>query len=108
MGYGKGTPAYDSQVQWLYEPGAIIPTARYQKGQLHAMVTDHQGTPREIFTEKGIANWAGRLNTWGQMAFWQSHDGRADNDPNYTECHFRFAGQYEDRETGLYYNRFRY
>ncbi|EOD8959914.1 hypothetical protein ACJ5XU_003453 [Providencia stuartii] len=56
------------------------------------MVTDHQGTPREIFTEKGIASWAGRLNTWGQMAFWQSHDGRADNDPNYTECHFRFAG----------------
>ncbi|HGN3019302.1 TPA: RHS repeat-associated core domain-containing protein, partial [Pseudomonas aeruginosa] len=51
---------------------------------------------------------AGRLNTWGQMAFWQSQDGRADNDPNYTECHFRFAGQYEDRETGLYYNRFRY
>ena len=42
------------------------------------------------------------------MVFWQSQDGRADNDPNYTECHFRFAGQYEDRETGLYYNRFRY
>ncbi|HHV6184453.1 TPA: RHS repeat domain-containing protein, partial [Providencia stuartii] len=81
---------------------------RYQKGQLHYVVTDHQGTPREIFTEKGIASWAGRLNTWGQMAFWQSQDGRADNDPNYTECHFRFAGQYEDRETGLYYNRFRY
>ncbi|BBV08015.1 TPA: RHS repeat-associated core domain-containing protein [Providencia stuartii] len=42
------------------------------------------------------------------MVFWQSHDGRADNDPNYTECHFRFADQYEDRETGLYYHRFRY
>ncbi|AFH95406.1 hypothetical protein ACU7RR_000728 [Providencia stuartii] len=39
--------------------GAITPTVRYQKGQLHAMVTDHQGTPREIFTEKGIASWAG-------------------------------------------------
>ncbi|EPK6163963.1 RHS repeat-associated core domain-containing protein [Providencia stuartii] len=75
---------------------------------MHSIVTDHQGTPREIFTEKGIASWAGRLNTWEKMAFWQSHDSRADNDPNYTECHFRFAGQYEDRETGLYYNRFRY
>lgn len=42
------------------------------------------------------------------MQFWQSRDGLADNDPNYTECYFRFAGQYEDRETGLYYNRFRY
>ncbi|WP_272577528.1 RHS repeat-associated core domain-containing protein, partial [Providencia sp. PROV264] len=106
--YADGTVAYDAGIQWLYQPGAITPTARYQKGQLHSMVTDYQDTPREIFTEKGIASWAGRFNTWGQMAFWQSQDGRADNDPNYTECHFRFAGQYEDRETGLYYNRFRY
>ncbi|MEY0975086.1 RHS repeat-associated core domain-containing protein [Providencia rettgeri] len=106
--YADGTIAYDSQVQWLYEPGAITPTARYQNGKLHYVVTDHQGTPREIFTEAGKASWAGRLNTWGQMQFWQSRDGLADNDPTYTECHFRFAGQYEDRETGLYYNRFRY
>ncbi|WP_409455367.1 RHS repeat-associated core domain-containing protein [Proteus vulgaris] len=42
------------------------------------------------------------------MAFWQSHDDYADNDPENTECHFRFAGQYEDKESGLYYNRFRY
>ncbi|EPG7576104.1 RHS repeat domain-containing protein [Providencia rettgeri] len=106
--YADGTLAYDSQIQWLYEPGAITPTARYQNGKLHYVVTDHQGTPREIFTESGKASWAGRINTWGQMQFWQSRDGLADNDPNYTECHFRFAGQYEDRETGLYYNRFRY
>ncbi|MGO2681683.1 MAG: RHS repeat-associated core domain-containing protein [Proteus vulgaris] len=106
--YADGTPAYDSQIQWLYQPGEITPTARYQRGKLHYVVTDHQGTPREIFSEKGIISWAGRLNTWGQMAFWQSHDDYADNDPEYTECHFRFAGQYEDKESGLYYNRFRY
>ncbi|MEZ2795165.1 RHS repeat domain-containing protein [Proteus terrae] len=106
--YADGTPAYDSQIQWLYQPGEITPTARYQRGKLHYVVTDHQGTPREIFSEKGIVSWAGRLNTWGQMAFWQSHDDYADNDPEYTECHFRFAGQYEDKESGLYYNRFRY
>ncbi|WP_354622239.1 RHS repeat-associated core domain-containing protein [Morganella morganii] len=40
------------------------------------------------------------------MAFWSLKTSA--NDPNYTECHFRFAGQYEDAETGLYYNRFRY
>nr|WP_264484604.1 RHS repeat-associated core domain-containing protein [Proteus sp. NMG38-2] len=106
--YADGTPAYDAQIQWLYQPGEITPTARYQRGKLHYVVTDHQGTPREIFSEKGIVSWAGRLNTWGQMAFWQSHDDYADNDPEYTECHFRFAGQYEDKESGLYYNRFRY
>ncbi|MFB0773531.1 RHS repeat domain-containing protein [Proteus cibi] len=106
--YADGTPAYDSQIQWLYQPNEITPTAHYQRGKLHYVVTDHQGTPREIFSEKGIVSWAGRLNTWGQMAFWQSHDNYADNDPEYTECHFRFAGQYEDKESGLYYNRFRY
>ncbi|UDN35177.1 RHS repeat domain-containing protein [Proteus sp. NMG38-2] len=86
----------------------FIPMPRYQPGKLHYVVTDHQGTPHEIFSEKGIVSWAGRLNTWGQMAFWQSHDNYADNNPEYTECHFRFAGQYEDKESGLYYNRFRY
>ncbi|WP_109391578.1 RHS domain-containing protein [Proteus cibi] len=85
--YADGTPAYDSQIQWLYQPNEITPTARYQSGKLHYMVTDHQGTPREIFSEKGIVSWTGRLNTWGQIAFWQSHDNYADNDPEYTECH---------------------
>uniref|UniRef100_UPI0023AAD1B8 RHS repeat-associated core domain-containing protein n=2 Tax=Proteus mirabilis TaxID=584 RepID=UPI0023AAD1B8 len=56
----------------------------------------------------GQASWAGRLNTWGQMQFWRYREGKAENDPNYTECPFRFAGQYEDEESGLYYNRFRY
>ncbi|MDN0021364.1 hypothetical protein QVM86_20175 [Providencia stuartii] len=64
-------------------------------------------TPRDFYWKRD--SQLGRtLQYVGQMVFWQSQDGRADNDPNYTECHFRFAGQYEDRETGLYYNRFRY
>ena len=106
--YADGTLANAQQVQWLYQSGEITPTARYQQGKLHYVVTDHQGTPREIFSEGGQASWAGRLNTWGQMQFWRYRDGKAENDPNYTECPFRFAGQYEDEESGLYYNRFRY
>ncbi len=106
--YADGTLATSQQIQWLYQPGEITPTARYQQGKLHYVVTDHQGTPREIFSEGGQASWAGRLNTWGQMQFWRYREGKAENDPNYTECPFRFAGQYEDEESGLYYNRFRY
>ena len=106
--YADGTLAASQQIQWLYQPGEITPTARYQQGKLHYVVTDHQGTPREIFSEGGQASWAGRLNTWGQMQFWRYREGKAENDPNYTECPFRFAGQYEDEESGLYYNRFRY
>ncbi|HGN0379684.1 TPA: RHS repeat domain-containing protein [Proteus mirabilis] len=106
--YADGTLAVSQQIQWLYQPGEITPTVRYQQGKLHYVVTDHQGTPREIFSEGGQASWAGRLNTWGQMQFWRYREGKAENDPNYTECPFRFAGQYEDEESGLYYNRFRY
>ncbi|EPI5310773.1 TPA: RHS repeat-associated core domain-containing protein [Proteus mirabilis] len=106
--YADGTLAASQQIQWLYQPGEITPTARYQQGKLHYVVTDHQGTPREIFSEGRQASWAGRLNTWGQMQFWRYCEGKAENDPNYTECPFRFAGQYEDEESGLYYNRFRY
>nr|WP_282961266.1 RHS repeat-associated core domain-containing protein [Proteus mirabilis] len=106
--YADGTLAVSQQIQWLYQLGEIMPTARYQQGKLHYVVTDHQGTPREIFSEGGQASWAGRLNTWGQMQFWRYREGKAENDPNYTECPFRFAGQYEDEESGLYYNRFRY
>ncbi len=99
--YADGTLAASQQIQWLYQPGEITPTARYQQGKLHYVVTDHQGTPREIFSEGGQASWAGRLNTWGQMQFWRYREGKAENDPNYTECPFRFAGQYEDEESGF-------
>nr|WP_269205454.1 RHS repeat domain-containing protein [Providencia stuartii] len=54
--YADGTVAYDAGIQWLYQPGAITPTSRYQKGQLHAMVTDHQGTSREMFTDTGMTS----------------------------------------------------
>ncbi|EPK6163952.1 hypothetical protein KY207_003046 [Providencia stuartii] len=53
---GLGTVACDAEIQWLYQPVGITPTARYQKGQLHAMVTDHQGTSREMFTDKGMVS----------------------------------------------------
>lgn len=106
--YADGTIAYEASIQWLYQPGAITPAARYQHGTLHYVVADHQGTPREMFTEAGMAIWGGRLHTWGKLDIWQVRYGRAEDDPNYIPCHFRFAGQYEDAETGLFYNRFRY
>ncbi|WP_387468336.1 DUF6531 domain-containing protein, partial [Photorhabdus sp. RM323S] len=58
-----GTVAYDQSLHWLYEPGKLTPSARYEQGQLHYVVSDHQGTPREILTEAGKLAWAGRLFT---------------------------------------------
>ncbi len=48
--------------------GALTPSARYEKGQLYYVVSDHQGTVREILTEDGELIWAGRLLTWGEAS----------------------------------------
>ncbi|WP_275382252.1 RHS repeat domain-containing protein, partial [Xenorhabdus bovienii] len=56
--------------------------------------------------ENGTLVWAQRLTTWGKA---EKSPVIASNDPDYhVGCPFRFCGQYEDEESGLYYNRFRY
>ncbi|MBD2786678.1 hypothetical protein ID858_17560, partial [Xenorhabdus sp. DI] len=59
--YADGTPVGDQRVRWLYEPGALTPSARFEKGKLHYIVSDHQGTPREMLSEEGVLVWAQRL-----------------------------------------------
>ncbi|CDG95453.1 Complete genome; segment 11/17 [Xenorhabdus bovienii str. puntauvense] len=104
--YADGTLAFDQRVRWLYEPGALIPSARYEKGKLHYLVSDHQGTVRELLNEQGVLVWAQRLTTWGKA---EKSQVLASHDADYhVGCNLRFAGQYEDEESGLYYNRFRY
>ncbi|TDB43187.1 RHS repeat-associated core domain-containing protein, partial [Photorhabdus khanii] len=100
-----GTADYEQSIHWLYEPGALTPSARYEKGQLYYVVSDHQGTVREILTEDGELIWAGRLLTWGEAEFWRV---LTVNDERNLTCNLRFAGQYEDTESGLFYNRHRY
>ncbi|WP_196244425.1 RHS repeat-associated core domain-containing protein, partial [Xenorhabdus bovienii] len=91
---------------WLYEPGSLTPSARFEKGKLHYIVSDHQGTPREMLSEEGVLVWAQRLTTWGKA---EKSQVIASNNPDYhVNCNLRFCGQYEDEESGLYYNRFRY
>ncbi|TDB42698.1 RHS repeat domain-containing protein, partial [Photorhabdus khanii] len=102
--YADGTVGYEQSIHWLYEPGKLTPSARYEQGQLHYVVSDHQGTVREICTEAGKVAWAGRLFTWGEPEFWTVSARKEET----VSCNLRFCGQYEDEESGLFYNRFRY
>ncbi|CNH96732.1 YD repeat-containing protein [Yersinia aldovae] len=102
--YSDGTAAYEQSIHWLYAPGALTPTARYENGKLHYVVADHLGTPRELLNEQGKVVWANRLSTWGRAELWR----QAANDEDNVTCNLRFAGQYADAESGLHYNRFRY
>ncbi|HKN02851.1 MAG TPA: PAAR-like domain-containing protein [Buttiauxella sp.] len=97
--YADGTPAYDESIRWIYEPGSVTPLARYEKGQLHYAVTDTVGRIQELLTEDGTIAWRGRQHLWGRE--------ESANDDNLS-CRLRFPGQYEDAESGLHYNRFRY
>lgn len=106
--YADGTAATDLSVYWLYEPGALTPGARYEKGQLHYVVREHMGTPRELLTESGEVVWAQKLSVWGRSERYRFGGWNAANDEDGPGCPWRFAGQWEDEESGLYYNRFRY
>ncbi|WP_426197287.1 PAAR-like domain-containing protein [Massilia sp. DWR3-1-1] len=68
---------------------------------------DHLGTPRELVDEKGRVVWAARFKAWGR-ALKGSHYGAPDSVVNEIAQPLRFQGQYEDGETGLFYNRYRY
>ncbi|EPJ7088694.1 glycohydrolase toxin TNT-related protein [Citrobacter amalonaticus] len=106
--YADGTAATGESVYWLYEPGALTPGARYEKGLLHYVVRDHMGTPRELLTESGEVVWSQKLSVWGRSERYRFGGWNAANDEGGPDCPWRFAGQWEDEESGLYYNRFRY
>ncbi|MDO8074178.1 DUF4150 domain-containing protein [Janthinobacterium sp. SUN176] len=59
---------------------------------------DHLGTPRELTDAQGKVVWSGRYKAWGRLLHVEGE----------IEQPLRFQGQYEDQETGLFYNRYRY
>ncbi|HAV1239852.1 TPA: hypothetical protein JGU28_004658, partial [Salmonella enterica] len=96
----EGKPAYADSIRWIFEPGSFTPLARYERGQLHYAVTDTVGRVQELLTEDGLIVWKGKQQLWGRE--------EGINKENAPTCWLRFPGQYEDTESGLYYNRFRY
>ncbi|KGN83754.1 hypothetical protein HR15_11630 [Porphyromonas gulae] len=53
-----------------------------------------------MYNSDGEKTWSAELDIYGSV---RNFVGRSLSD-----CPFRYQGQYEDEETGLYYNRFRY
>ncbi len=90
----------DGVLTWLFEPESFAPLARVseQRGAM-AVFTDHLGTPLCLTDEGGAVAWQGVTDTFGRCEVTEGDAGL---------CPWRFPGQYEDAETGLFYNRFRY
>lgn len=85
-------------VTWEFEPETFAPLAKVEGEMRYGVVTDHLGTPTVLFDEAGEIAWKAQLDLYGV----------ARTDVMRTSCSWRWPGQYEDEETGLYYNRFRY
>ncbi|MBA3987053.1 MAG: RHS domain-containing protein, partial [Flavobacteriales bacterium] len=86
-------------VTWLFDIDGFIPAGKIKGGKEYSIVTDHLGTPSQMYREDGLLFWECELDSYGKARIEKGELG---------SCPFRYQGQYEDIETGLYYNRFRY
>jgi RHS repeat-associated protein len=89
----------NAPITWLFEPESFAPLAKLVGEQRYGIVTDHLGTPISMLDARGVEVWSAEIDTYGVL-----RDLRGER----SACPFRWPGQYEDVETGLYYNRFRY
>ncbi len=83
---------------WLFEPESFAPLGKEDATRRYAVVTDHLGAPTEMYDELGQLAWRMQLDAFGV----------GQPDMALHPCPWRWPGQYEDEETGLLYNRFRY
>jgi RHS repeat-associated protein len=89
----------EAPITWLFEPESFAPLAKLVNGEQFAIVTDHLGTPSAMFDAQGREVWGADIDAYGDL-----RNLRGERQA----CPFRWPGQYEDEETGLYYNRFRH
>ncbi|WP_262499251.1 RHS repeat-associated core domain-containing protein [Porphyromonas gulae] len=82
------------------QKGILYPPAKIVGDKSYSIITDYLATPTGMFNSDGEKTWSAELDIYGSV---RNFAGRSLSD-----CPFRYQGQYEDEETGLYYNRFRY
>jgi RHS repeat-associated protein len=93
----SGTAA--SPITWVFEPESFAPAAKLVGQKRYAIIADYLGTPTAMLDGNGRTVWAADIGVYGEL---RNVTG------NRQACPFRWPGQYEDEETGLYYNRFRH
>ena len=87
---------------WLYADRTFTPVSKLTREKAYSVISDHLGTPNTLLDQDGKAVWTANFDIYGKA---RTHVGGKTKEES---CLFRFPGQYEDEETGLYYNRFRY
>ncbi|MEJ8826777.1 DUF6531 domain-containing protein [Variovorax humicola] len=89
----------DGVTTWYWEPESFRPIARERGGERWMIVTDDRGVPSEMFDAGGTLAWRAQIDVYGKAHLSVGERG---------DCPWRFPGQYDDAELGLYYNYWRY
>ncbi|MEA5115409.1 MAG: RHS repeat-associated core domain-containing protein, partial [Geobacteraceae bacterium] len=104
--------------RWHLEPGTFNPLAKETLAmgsgaekagdtRFYPIVTDHLGTPKELFDESGACLWQAEHVLWGRVSA-KRLKTRENSHLPIVDCTLRFQNQWEDEESGLYYNLHRY
>ncbi len=94
-----GKEPVENVVTWVYERNSYIPCAKIINGKSYCIVSDYIGRPVQAFDEGGQTVWSTEYDAYGNLKNLKG---------NRYFIPFRQLGQYEDQDTWLYYNRFRY
>ncbi len=95
----QGAERTDNLVTWVYDGISFTPVAKVAGGERYTIVHDYLGTPVQAYDSRGDLVWEMLLDVYGAVM-----ESRGDR----SLVPFRYQGQYEDEDTGLYYNRFRH
>jgi RHS repeat-associated protein len=96
--YDKKEPIENLKT-WLYEEGSFAPSAKLVANETFSIINDYIGRPVQAYSSDGNIIWQTDYDIYGNLISLQVERSLMP---------FRQLGQYEDVETGLYYNRFRY
>ena len=89
----------ENLITWVYDSDSYVPTAKIVGDRHYSIVSDYIGRPVQAYDDDGNIVWQADYDIYGNVR--NLHGSRQ-------FIPFRQLGQYEDNETGLYYNRFRY
>ena len=89
----------ENLITQVYDSDSYVPTAKIVGDRHYSIISDYIGRPVQAYDDKGNVVWQADYDIYGNL---RNLNGSRKFIP------FRQLGQYEDEETGLYYNWFRY
>ncbi|WP_202702888.1 RHS repeat-associated core domain-containing protein [Flavobacterium sp. UGB4466] len=96
--YDKPEPT-GNLITWVYQEGSFTPSAKIMGEEKFSIINDYIGRPVQVYNDTGNLIWETDYDIYGALKGLKG-------DRNFVQ--FRQLGQFEDVETGLYYNRYRY